>query len=308
VRPVTFTALRTCVSAASKARGGAEAQAVPRSLWLALPLALLLAVFFVTPVAHMAILSLHPAVPGSDTAAAGWSAANYLRFWSDPYFCATAFRTLWLSALTCLITVVLGYPTALIIARGSAVQRRLLSLLVIMPLLVNVVVRAFGWRIILGRNGILNRALLDAGLIGAPLPILYNEFAVVIGSVHVFFALMVLPLASAIDRIDASLGGAATTLGAGVFRTFLTVTLPLTTQGLAVGLTLVFSLTASSFVIPSLLGGRTVAMLGNTMEGQILSVFDWSFGATIAMNMVVLIIGFTALAAFVLPRTGRRSR
>ena len=107
------------------------------------------------------------------------------------------------------------------------------------------------------------------------MPILYNEFAVVVGSLHDFFALMVLPLASAIERIDRSLDEAATTLGA--------------------------------FVIPSLLGGRTVSMLGNTMEAQILSVFDWPFGATVAVQMVALIVLSTVLATALLPRGGRGS-
>lgn len=276
---------------------------IPAGIWLAVPFALLLAAFFVAPVAYMVVLSLHPKVAGAGEV--GWSAANYVRFWSDAFFRDTALRTLRVSVLTCVVATLLGYPTALLVARGSALQSRILSLLVIMPLLVNVVVRAFGWRIILGRNGILNRALLDTGLIAAPLPILYNEFAVVVGSVHVFFALMVLPLASSIDRIDRSLEEAATTLGAGRVRTFLSVILPLSLPGLAVGLTLVFSLTASSFVIPSLLGGRVVTMLGNTMESQILSVFDWPFGATVAVQMVVLITAATMLAAAVIPRSGR---
>lgn len=276
---------------------------MPARVWLAAPLALLLAVFFVAPVAYMVVLSLHPKV--ADGGEVGWSVANYVRFWSDGFFRDTVLRTLRVSVLTCLGVTILGYPTAFVIARGGALQARVLSLLVIMPLLVNVVVRAFGWRIILGRNGILNRALLDTGLIAVPLPILYNEFAVVVGSVHVFFALMVLPLASSIDRIDRSLEEAATTLGAGRIRTFLSVILPLSLPGLAVGLTLVFSLTASSFVIPSLLGGRVVTMLGNTMESQILSVFDWPFGATVAVQMVVLITVATALAAAVMPRAGR---
>lgn len=276
---------------------------MPASIWLAAPFALLLAVFFAAPVAYMVALSLHPKVAGAGEVE--WSVANYVRFWSDAFFRDTALRTLRVSVLTCVAATVLGYPTAFLIARGSALQSRILSLVVIMPLLVNVVVRAFGWRIILGRNGILNRALLDTGLIAAPLPILYNEFAVVVGSVHVFFALMVLPLASSIDRIDRSLEEAATTLGAGRVRTFLSVILPLSLPGLAVGLTLVFSLTASSFVIPSLLGGRIVAMLGNTMESQILSVFDWPFGATVAVQMVVLITAATMLAAAVIPRSGR---
>lgn len=266
---------------------------VPGKGWLAAPFALLLAAFFAAPVAYLVTSSLHPA----DTGAGVWSLANYERFWTDPFFREAAFRTLRVSALACLAATVLGYPTALLIARGSAMQARLLTLLVIMPLLVNVVVRAFGWRIILGRNGILNRTLLDLGIIGTPLPILYNEFAVVVGSVHVFFALMVLPLATAIERIDRSLEEAATTLGAGKFRTFASVILPLSLPGLALGLTLVFSLTASSFVIPSLLGGRLVAMLGNTMESQILSVFDWPFGATVAVQMVILITIVSALAA-----------
>lgn len=278
---------------------------MPARMWLATPFALLLAVFFAAPVAYMVVLSLHPKVAAAGEV--GWSAANYVRFWSDAFFRDTALRTLRVSVLTCVVATLLGYPTAFLIARGSVLQSRILSLVVIMPLLVNVVVRAFGWRIILGRNGILNRALLDTGLVAAPLPILYNEFAVVVGSVHVFFALMVLPLASSIDRIDRSLEEAATTLGAGRIRTFLSVILPLSLPGLAVGLTLVFSLTASSFVIPSLLGGRVVTMLGNTMESQILSVFDWPFGATVAVQMVVLITVATALAAAVIPRAGRNA-
>lgn len=265
----------------------------PGRLWLAAPLACLLAAFFVVPVAYLVVLSLHPA----ETGPGGWSVANYVRFWSDPFFREAGARTLRVAVLTCLAATALGYPTALLIARGGALQARLLTLLVIMPLLVNVVVRAFGWRIILGRNGILNRTLLDLGLVGTPLPILYNEFAVIVGSVHVFFALMVLPLATSIERIDRSLDEAATTLGAGRLRTFASVILPLSLPGLSVGLTLVFSLTASSFVIPSLLGGRLVAMLGNTMESQILSVFDWPFGATVAVHMVIMISVASALAA-----------
>ena len=142
----------------------------------------------------------------------------------------------------------LAYPVALVMSRSAPLVRRIITMIVIAPLIVSVVVRTYGWELILGNGptGILNWLLLATGIAKTPVRLLYTETAVVIGSLHVFFPMMVLPLASALGKIDPRLEDAARTLGAGVWRAFCRITLPLSLPGLAVGCALVFSLTAGS--------------------------------------------------------------
>ena len=151
-------------------------------------------------------------------------------------------------------------------------------------------VRTYAWRVILanGENGVLNWTLAHVGL--GPVQLLYTEWAVIIGSVHVFLPMMVLPLSAALGKINPAVEEAARTLGASSWSVFRRVTLPLSVPGLAVGCTLVFSLTASSFVTPALLGGNFAKMLGTLVEEQILTVFDWPFGAAIATLLTVMVM------------------
>jgi putative spermidine/putrescine transport system permease protein len=142
-------------------------------------------------------------------------------------------------------------------------------------------------------------------LIRAPLHLLYTDTAVVIGSLHVFFPMMVLPLASALGKIDPLLEDAAKTLGANAWRSFRRITFPLSLPGLAVGSTLVFSLTAGSFVTPAILGGSTAQMLGMLVDQQILVVYDWPFGATVATVLVVIVMTINILSMRVLDRRKR---
>jgi putative spermidine/putrescine transport system permease protein len=187
---------------------------------------------------------------------------------------------------------VLAYPVALVMSRSASAIRQVITMVVIAPLIVSVVVRTYGWELILGNGptGILNWVLFGTGLIKTPVRLLYSETAVVIGSLHVFFPMMVLPLASAIGKIDPRLEDAARTLGAGVWRTFRRITLPLSLPGLAVGCGLVFSLTAGSFVTPAILGGTGAQMLGMLLDQQILVVYDWPFGATVATVLVAIVL------------------
>ena len=135
-----------------------------------------------------------------------------------------------------------------------------------------------------------------------PLTLLYSETAVVIGSLHVFFPMMVLPLASALGRIDPRIEDAARTLGATSWRIFRRITVPLSLPGLAVGCTLVFSLTAGSFVTPAILGGSGAQMLGMLVDQQILVVYDWPFGATVATVLVVIVLAVNIVSLGVLNR------
>jgi putative spermidine/putrescine transport system permease protein len=165
-------------------------------------------------------------------------------------------------------------------------------------------VRTYGWQLILGngKTGILNWLLLTTGIIKTPVTLLYSETAVVIGSLHVFFPMMVLPLASALGRIDPNIADAALTLGATSWRIFRRITLPLSLPGLAVGCSLVFSLTAGSFVTPAILGGSGAQMLGMLVDQQILVVYDWPFGATVATVLVVIVLAVNIVASRALDR------
>jgi putative spermidine/putrescine transport system permease protein len=137
------------------------------------------------------------------------------------------------------------------------------------------------------------------------LRLLYTEGAVVVGSLHVFFPMMVLPLASALGKIDPSIEDAAKTLGANSWRSFRRITLPLSLPGLAVGCTLVFSLTAGSFVTPAILGGTSAQMLGMLVDQQILVVYDWPFGATVATVLVAIVLSINIISMRLLDRSKR---
>jgi putative spermidine/putrescine transport system permease protein len=212
--------------------------------------------------------------------------------------------TLRISLWTTAAAAMLAYPVALVMVRSPPVLRQAITMIVIAPLIVSVVVRTYGWQLILGNGptGILNWLLLKIGFTKKPVALLYSEAAVVIGSLHVFFPMMVLPLASALGRIDPRLEDAARTLGATAWRSFRRITLPLSLPGLAVGSTLVFSLTAGSFVTPAILGGTGAQMLGMLVDQQILVVYDWPFGATVASVLVAVVLAVNIVSMRVLDR------
>jgi len=202
------------------------------------------------------------------------------------------------------VAAILGYPVAMVMVHAHPAISRAVTFITIAPLIVSVVVRTYGWQLILGNGptGLLNWLLLSIGVIQTPLRLLYSETAVVIGSLHVFLPMMVLPLASALGRIDRHLEEAARTLGMPAWRVFQRVTLPLSLPGLAVGFTLVFSLTAGSFVTPAMLGGTNAQMLGNLIDQQITAIYDWPFGATIASVLVAIVVGVNLVSMRLLDR------
>jgi putative spermidine/putrescine transport system permease protein len=232
---------------------------------------------------------------------------HYRHFFATPLYTQVLLTTLRISLVTTAIAVILAYPVALVMVRSTPLIRQAITVIVIAPLVVSVVVRTYGWQLILGNGptGILNWLLLNSGIIGSPIALLYSEAAVVIGSLHVFFPMMVLPLASALGKIDPKIEDAARTLGATSWRTFRRVTLPLSIPGLTVGCTLVFSLTAGSFVTPAILGGTAGQMLGVLVEQQFLIVYNWPFGAACATVLVAIVLAVNYASIRILDR--RRS-
>jgi putative spermidine/putrescine transport system permease protein len=280
---------------AGAARGGwrtrfafGDSKALGAVLLLA-PAVLFFLVVFVVPVGLMIRYGFYQQTSTGDLTASA-TLANYVRLASVDLYRTVVLTTLRVSLWTTFIAMLLAYPLALVMVRGHALIGRALTVIVIAPMLINVVVRTYAWRVILanGDNGVLNWTLAHFGL--GPVQLLYTEWAIIIGSVHVFLPMMVLPLSAALGKINPAVEEAARTLGASSWAVFRRVTLPLSVPGLAVGATLVFSLTASSFVTPALLGGNFAKMLGTLVEEQILTVFDWPFGAAIATLLTALVM------------------
>jgi putative spermidine/putrescine transport system permease protein len=259
------------------------------AMMLLAPAVLFFMVVFIIPAGLMIRYSFYQQTATGDLTASA-TLANYARLASVDLYRTVVLTTLRVSAWTTVIALLLAYPLALVMVRGNALVGRALTVIVLAPLLINVVVRTYAWRVILanGENGVLNWTLAHFGL--GPVQLLYTEWAVIIGSVHVFLPMMVLPLSAALGKINPAVEEAARTLGANSWSVFRRVTLPLSVPGIAVGATLVFSLTASSFVTPALLGGNFAKMLGTLVEEQILTVFDWPFGAAIATLLTVLVM------------------
>jgi putative spermidine/putrescine transport system permease protein len=216
--------------------------------------------------------------------------SSYERLVTSPAYRRVMLLTLRVAFFTSLFTSLLAYPLAMAIAYGRPLFSRITMVLVVLPMVVSVVVRTYGWQLLLGNNnvGVVNWLLHALGVGNAPVQIMFTEWAIVVASVHVFLPLMVLPLAASLGRINPSLNEAARMLGAPAWRAFLRVTLPLSVPGLLAGLTIVFSLTAASYVTPQMVGGSRGLMLGVLLEQQINTSFDWPMAAAIAAVMVAI--------------------
>ncbi|MFK4771880.1 ABC transporter permease [Rhizobium sp. ZW T2_16] len=257
-------------------------------LFLVLPALLFLGVWFIWPVLSMIVSSLSAHVVDGVTIK-GITLENYTRlFSSDLYFRILA-RTIRVALLTCFCAAIFAYPLAIVIARGGPSLARLVTITILAPLLVNVVVRSYGWQTILNKTGALAWVLGQVGITHPPV-LLYTEWAVLIACVHVYLPFMVMPLASAIARIDRTVEEAARVAGATRLRVFLKVILPLSLPGLAVGASLVFSLSSAAYVTPQVLGGNFSPLLGTLIEQQILTLNDWPFGAAISTLLIAMVL------------------
>ncbi|MDA3629136.1 ABC transporter permease [Saccharopolyspora sp. WRP15-2] len=230
--------------------------------------------------------------------------ANYVRFLGDPFYRDILWHTLWIGALTTAGCLVLGYPFAMYLRGRSPRMRNYLSLILLSPLLISMVIRAYGWLVVLGPNGPIAGAL---GLFGIDPPaLLYTDTAVVIGMVHVMFAYMVLPLIGSLDRIDPTLVPAAKGLGANAWSCFWRITLPLSAPGMLAGSLIVFSLTVSSFVTPAILGGPTVKLMPYFVYTEATNTLDWPYAAAIGFILIVVTTLLVAVYSRLLQGRGER--
>jgi putative spermidine/putrescine transport system permease protein len=188
-------------------------------------------------------------------------------------------------------TLLIGYPIAYYLARSTFRWRHYVFVVIFVPLLFSIVIRTFGWIVLLGSNGLLNGLLIQLGAIEAPIVWLYNFPMTVVGLVHVFLPFMVLSILSSLSRIDRRIEEAASILGANPWRAFRHVTLPLSAQGVFGGCAIVFSLTVGAYVTPRLLGGGRVQVLATEIFAQMLEIGDWGMAALLgaALTLVTLV-------------------
>lgn len=269
---------------------------------LAVPTAVFV-VLFVVPLANLFVHSFF-AFDRVTGGIGGFTVGNYTKFLLDPFYLDILWRTLRIGLLATATALVIGYPVAYYLAQARGRRRAYLMLGILAPLLVSVVVRTFGWLVILGPNGLINSTLTALGVVSDPIRLLYTETAIVVGLTHVFLSFMVLSIAAALERIDPALIRAAQNLGASERQTFLRVVLPLSLPGVAAGCLIVFTLATSAFITPALLGGPRVKVMSFLAYQQTLLLSDWPYGSAIAFVLLAL----TGTAVLVYLRVLERGR
>jgi spermidine/putrescine transport system permease protein len=259
---------------------------------------LFLGVFFVTPLLTMAVFSvLEPGLYGG----VEWNFYhwNYGRVlgWADgimeeydPVYLYIVFRSFKLALTTVLLCLFVCYPVAFWTARLPPRYKTFVLFLVTLPFFASLIVRLYAWVLILRPSGVLNALMMHSGLLEQPLDLIYSETAVVIGMVYIMVPFMFLPLYASIEKLDLALVDASFDLGASRLQSFLLVVLPLTLPGIVGGSIIVFIPSLGNFIVPAVLGGAKVLMIGNLVEQQFLSARNWPFGATLAMLIMASVL------------------
>jgi spermidine/putrescine transport system permease protein len=262
------------------------------------PVSLFLAVFFLGPLAIMIVTSfLAPGLYGGVEWT--WYPHNYGRILGfadpmfedfDPVYIAIFLRSLKIAALTVVATLLVCYPAAFCISRLSERWKNFCLFLITLPFFTSLIVRLFIWVLILRQTGLVNSVLLSTGVIARPLELIYTDGAIVLGMVYVFIPFMFMPVYASVEKLDWMLVRASLDLGAGPIRTFLRIILPLTAPGIAGGAVIVFIPALGNFVVPAILGGAKVMMLGNLIEQQFLAARNWPFGSALAMMVMCVML------------------
>ncbi|HVF64261.1 MAG TPA: ABC transporter permease [Casimicrobiaceae bacterium] len=251
---------------------------------VAAPMAVLL-VFFVVP--NALLLSTSFLKSEAQQLTGDVTLDNYTFLFTRPIYLGALLRTFIVGASVGLIVVVLGYPLAYFLVRTRSRFKGLLIALALAPLLASVVVRTYGWTIILNRFGVLNDALLGLGLINARIAFMPSTGAIIVGLAHALLPYGVLTIMGSLNGINPNLERAAMSLGASRSRTFLHVLLPLSLPGIAGGFILAFSIAISAYATPAILGGPATQLMATAIYGFMTQLLDWSIGAALSVVLIV---------------------
>jgi len=294
----------------------AERRRTLANLWLIGPAALAIIVFMVVPLSMMAWISIQSRSYGGGVEWGNLSGEAWLRFlferelddslaWSFNYL-AIILRSFWLSLITTVLSLLVGFPTAFFMATRSRKWRTLLVFMVTLPFWTNLLVRNYAWILILRDHGTINGLLLSLGVISEPLPLLHNQFAVAVGLTYSFLPFMVLPIYSSLEKVDLRLVEAAFDLYANRWRVLRRVIIPLAVPGIVAGSILVFIPALGSYVTPELLGGGKTLMIGNLIGHQFGAARNWPFGAALGLFLLALVL--IAMTIYVLRGRGAEAR
>lgn len=281
-----------------------------RLAFLLTPATLFLGVFFLGPLFIMILYSfLEPGLYGGVEwnfyhwnygRILGWSDGEWEEF--DPVYIEIFLRSVRLALTNVVITLLICYPAALWVSGLPPRWRTFVVFMITLPFFVSLVVRLFCWVLILRPSGFLSSALINLGVLSEPIDVMFTETAVLIGMAYVLLPFMFLPIYASIEKLDHSLVQASYDLGASPRQTFFRVTLPLTLPGIAAGAVLVFIPSLGNFIVPDLLGGAKVVMIGNLVEQQFLSARNWPFGA--ALSVMIMLVMFVLIIVYI-RRLGR---
>ncbi|MET0745151.1 MAG: ABC transporter permease subunit [Microvirga sp.] len=261
-----------------------------------------LAVFFLAPFAIVFKISLsdpavaqppyRPLFAWSDVAGflAGLDLENYETLFGDSIYVDATISSIRIAAISTMLLLLVGFPIAYAMARAPARHRSVLIALVILPFWTSFLIRIYAWVAILKPEGLLNQALMGAGVIGEPLHLLNTEGAVFLGIVYAYLPFMVLPLYASLEKMDGSLIEAALDLGSPPWRAFWTITVPLAMPGIVAGSLLCFIPAVGEFVIPDLLGGSETLMIGRQLWSEFFSNRDWPLASSVAILLLVILV------------------
>ncbi len=253
--------------------------------WPALPALVLLFAFFLYPLLRMLSFSV-------ETGNLDW----YAKALGEGLYLQVFWNTFQIALIVTGVCLLLGYPLGFLIATTTPGWATLGFIFVLLPLWTSVLVRTYAWMVLLGRNGVFNRLLLDAGIVSDPLPLLHNFTGVLIGMVHVLLPYMVLPVYGAVRRVDPAIVAAAAGLGASNVRIFWRIYLPLTLNGIFAGSVIVFVLSLGFFITPALLGGGRVMMIAVLIEQEVRQTLNWPFAAALSAVLLAFTFAVYALA------------
>ncbi|MDR2426741.1 MAG: ABC transporter permease [Endomicrobium sp.] len=212
---------------------------------------------------------------------------NYAKLF-NPDILGVYYNSFIIAAFTTVICILTAYPFAMIMSKTTPFRKTLMMTALLLPFWTNSLIRLYGWRTLLGKNGYINKFLLYAGIIDEPLEVMFTQSAVVLGMVYTLLPFMVLPILTVIDKVDKNLIEASKDLGAGIVQTFRYVLLPLTAPGIFAGSIMVFIPSLGYFFVADLMGGGNNQIIGNLISRQFKSAYNWPFGAALSIMLIAV--------------------
>jgi spermidine/putrescine transport system permease protein len=273
--------------AVTQASSPRQAKVLPLALML--PALTIIGFYVVVPLVCLGAYSFWTMLPDGRVLR-DFTLETWQSLFTDSFYVSVLLDTFQLAFVSTVICALIGYGPAYFMASAAPKWRGILTILLFLPSWISYLVRTMSWLPVLGKNGLVNTALLDVGIINQPLPLLYNHFTVYLGLVHYLLPIMILNIYLGLATVDSTIVAAARTLGANARQAFLSVTFPLALPGLSAGCLLCFILSLGTFVTPQILGGPGTTYYGNLVYDTILHQLDWPTGAMLSVVILVLLI------------------